>query len=201
MIDNNSYPIITKQDLNFAIDLSKNNEVVPPHKLDWYNDFFMKAWEKNGEIIETFEATDKKVIFIKRIKDYVESETKTKTSTKEIRETFLETLYDFGLVDKEKDPRSKSRDVYWPSSDNSKTSFIVESSFDESCVRSCLENHMERRFEYMFKHKKISVNDLVKNVVHTPLFEPKSTNGDSTISDDFKPIDDKRRLTAMSDDE
>lgn len=202
LIDGRTYPIITKKDLNFAIELSKNNEVVPPHKLDWHNDIFMKAWEKNGEIIEALDATDKKVIFVKRIKDYVESETKTKTSTKEIRETFLETLYDFGLIDKEKDPRAKSRDVYWPSSNNSKTSFIVESSFDELCVRSCLEKHIKRRFEYMYKHKKISVNDLIKNVVLTPIFEPKSTNGETTINDDSKQTNgDKRRLMAIDGDE
>ena len=114
------------------------------------------------------------VIFASQIKSYVEENTKAKTASKTITETYLNALYDYGLIDKAKDPRNITRYVYWPINEQkSKTSFIAIPPFNELCVSLCLDKYLKQRFEYSYKHKKIDVNDLIKNVIHPPNFVPK----------------------------
>jgi hypothetical protein len=177
LINGRSIPIICKPDLEFAVELTKDSEVVPPHKLDWFNNVFLPSWESSGEQITDFEATTKNVIYIEQIRKFTERKKLNKNSTKEIRETYLNTLYEFGLVEKAQDTRNKTRDVYWPTSENPKTSFISITSFDESCVRSCLEGHLNQRFGYEYKGQRISEDFLIRNVICASKIIPKNSNG------------------------
>jgi len=190
-INDRKVPIVTLEDLSFANRITQDADVLPPHKKIWYREVFLNAWKENSEEIDELKIS-KPVITGSRIKDYAEEKSKGKASVKATRETFLEPLYDHGYIDKTRDPRIHTRDVYWPVNENEKdkTSLIAITSFDASCVKSCLEKYLKRRFEYTFKNEKITEDELIQNVIGTPQNEPENHN-DETTFDDVSATDDK----------
>jgi len=128
-----------------------------------------------------------------QIKEFLKETGKGEFSTKEIRENYLEILYDFGFIDKAKDLRNKTRDIYWPTDENSsKSSFIVESSFNESCVRACMRKILKQRFSFEYKGQVLDQDQVIKYIINPneivvsiPDFELRITNDEMTINDDF----------------
>jgi len=200
-INDRKVPIVILEDLSFANSLSQDADVLPPHKKTWYGEIFLNAWKENSEEIEDLKIS-KPVLTGSRIKDYIEEKTRGKVNVKAIRETFLEPLYEHGYLDKTRDPRIYTRDVYWPVNENekNKTSLIVITSFNASGVKSCLEKYLQRRFEYTYQNEILSEEQLVQNVIRPPQIVPKNDNDETTFDDVSETNDVKQRLTTFDDD-
>lgn len=204
-------PIATLNDVKFVSELSLTGETLPPHKASWFNTVFLPAWKTKSEELNIPNEFPFPVITGNQIKEYCETEGKgPKTSTKMIRETYLETLYDFGLIEKNKDPRNKTRDVYWPITESYQSPSIAISSFDASCVNSCLDKYLKRRFRFEFMGMKIEQDKLVTEIVGSiPENKAILDNDETTIDDDLEneistteqtiTNDDERRQTTIND--
>jgi len=182
-------PIPTLTDLQWAIDMAKDVEFVPPHKMKWFRDVFRKAFtDKSQEVNFGSESSPllRDVITGNDIVNYMKKSQLGNQNVKQIRETFLKTLFDHGMIEKDQDPRNRSRDAYWPSEDssNSKSSLISISSFNESCVRSFIDKINLQRFSFGVKDNKITLDELVKIVIESPKIEPKIANDEMAVSDD-----------------
>ena len=184
-INQRKIPIVTLEDLTFATEISQESDSLPPHKRIWYREVFLTSWKKNSETIEDLKIS-KPVLTGTRIKDFIEDSSDAKANVKAIRETFLEPLYEHGYIDKTRDPRIHTRDVYWPVNENekTKTSLIAIASFDVSCVRACLEKYLKQRFAYAFQNKTITEDELIQNVIAMPDIVPKDGNGVTAFDDD-----------------
>ena len=200
VINGRKIPIITLKDLEWTNDLFRNSDSLPPHKKDWYDDVFKIAWDTYGG--NAIKGDDDKVITANQIKQYLEKEKQTKTSTKMIRENYLEALDEYGLIEKDFDPRNKTRYIYKPLNDDTtpKTSFIVIKSFDVSCVTSCLEKYTKQRFGYERDTQILNLTQTVnlimegkdgivtssKSVTPTPNSSHENTTNEVTNSDDLR---------------
>lgn len=169
LINGRKVPVITLDDLKWVNDVSQDGEIIPPYKLTWFKEVFMPCWQEKGKRIELFDATNGPVITGIDLKEYSEKNGKGSTSTKQIRETYLSNLYEFGIIDKAMDGRNRTRDVYWPTdstkNNGRKSSLINISSFNRECVELCLDKYLKRRFGFEIHGKEISQEEVVTYVL------------------------------------
>lgn len=199
LINGRKMPVITKGDIEWTIEIMKDASIIPPNKIQWFREIFIPGWKKCYQTVDFSRNQDssleRDVATSGDIVKYIQEQGKGKTTTKQIRETYLETLLDNGLIEKDTDPRNRSRDVYWPSEgygETIKSSLIATSSLDESCVSSCLEKYIKRRFSFEIEDKILSQEEIIpyilsKNVTQEAKIEPKNGSGEATNSGDFSP--------------
>jgi len=171
LIHNRKVIVITKADLTWTNKVMQDVDLIPPNKLKWFKEVFQKCYEDKKENVNfgtEANPIEKDVIIAKDIVHYYSENNLGKTTTKQIRENYLGTLFDHGIIEKDQDPRNKTRDAYWPSDKNyveDKSSLIDISSFDESCVKSCLDKYLKRRFSFEFDHKKFTQDEIVEHIL------------------------------------
>lgn len=203
----NSRKVVTaiKADLKWTNKVMRDVELIPPNKLKWFNEVFQKCYEAKKENVNfgsEANPMEKDVVIVRDIVEYYSENNLGKTTTKQIREIYVETLFDHGIIEKDQDPRNKTRDAYWPADRNytvANSSLIVMSSFDEACVKSCLDKYLKRRFSFEFDHKKFTQDEIVehilsewdivthiKNVISELKIIPKNNNGGMAINDENK---------------
>jgi hypothetical protein len=166
-------PIITKADVESILKMIKDGNTVPPNKITWFREVFILAFEKSGQMVDFSSnngVLERRVITGLQLVQHIEETGRGKTTTKQIRETYLETLFDNGMIEKEKDPRNKTRDVYWLPEGyekNTESSLVVISSLDESCVTLCLEKYLKQRFQFEMQGKTLSQHEIVPYLLST----------------------------------
>jgi len=193
VINGRIIPVVTKADVIWAFQLMKDYDIVPPNKMQWFREIFLPAWRKYGKIVEFgFGNTlERKVVIGNDIRTFQIEHNKKQMSVKQIRESYLETLIEHGIVEKEQDPSNKTRDTYWPTEgyEDSASSLIAISSLDESCVSIFKDKYLKGRFEFEFNNRILNDNEIIqyilsdKNVIDGAESEFKFTNGGTTIND------------------
>ena len=187
------FSIVTLSDIKFGLSLMKDNVNIPPNKLNWFRDIFYECWKEKG-IDVNFYGNTRKCIIGQDLKNFIAEKKLGNNTVKQIRETYLDTLFEHGLIEKESDPRNKTREVYWPVEDAEKlkdSSLIVTTSLDESCVNSFLDGYQLRRLTYKIFNKTISEEQLIqyilstKNVISYDDFVFKKDNDSMTINEEL----------------
>jgi len=208
LLNGKKIPVVTGKDLQWTIDIFQEGEIIPPNKLNWLNEVFKKAFAKKGQEVNFENDITRFVIRGKDLVDYCKDNNLGKFTTKQIRENYLENLFDHGYIEKDKDPNNRARDCYWidDNPNNGKSPLIAVSSFNKSCVNLFLEKYLKRRFSFEYKNEKISLEDFVKIVIDGLDFVPKKDNNDMTMNDDSIkqlpkiPNHNERRQTTINND-
>lgn len=198
VINGKKIPIVVLEDIKKANELTEDAESIPPYKIKWFNEIFLQAYTKKSTPItesdtqQTLQQALKEstkpdaVLRVRDIVDFV-NENGGKTNTRQIRETFLNPLEDFGYIEYKEDPDNKKQYVYWPvhtKIENSQTPINSYSPITPSRVKSFLEKIRIERFGLESNQEKINVDQLVtilfrdENSYQTPNFEPKKEKGE-----------------------
>ncbi len=192
IINGQSIPIVTKADVLWALSVMKDNSTIPPNKARWFDETFVPAFNKYAENVYFGSGIERKCIIGQHLKKFTEETTHATPSVKQLRETYLDTLFDHGIIEREKDPRNRTRDTYWPAEGyetKSKSSLIAVESLDRSCVELFIEKYFKRRFSFEFRGQKITQDDLVqiilsdKNVIQDPKTEFKTADDEMKINE------------------
>jgi hypothetical protein len=193
IIDDETIPFVIKADIVWALSIMKDNSSIPPNKMKWFEEVFVPSFNKYAETVHfPFSGIERKCIYGHQIKKHVEDVSNSSLTVKQMRETYLETLFDHGFIEKEKDPRNNTRDVYWPVEDHEtkpKSSFIAIESLDKSCVELFIEKYLQRRFSYEYRGQKITEDELIqiilsdKNVIQDPKTEFKTADDGMKINE------------------
>jgi len=197
-INNQKIPLVALSDIGWANKIFQDNETIPPYKIKWYNEKFYPAWKSfavpfkptiTQKTLEepTIEGQEKGVIRIKNIVEFVKNQG-GKTNARQVRETYLDILEEYGYVEKDIDPDNKTSYVFWPSkintNDNHQSPLISLSPFNASRLRSCLEKYRIERFTLMCNNKKYDTETIIpillcdQNSFRTPKIVRKNTEGD-----------------------
>jgi len=123
LMDKMKIPMITLDDLKWANTIMQDLETLPPNKMKWFKDVFLEAWKTKGmdtttekKIQETLDIpVEKFTVRIKDIVNYVKSKG-GKTNNRQVRQVYLDPLFEHGFVERFPDPDNKNRDVYHPTS-------------------------------------------------------------------------------------
>lgn len=194
LMNGRNIPVVTKADIESILQIIDDSSTIPPNKIRWFKEIFIACWKKCSETVDFGRnqdvPIDRSIITGNTLVNYTKEQGKGKLTTKQIRETYLDMLFENGIIEKDRDPRNMSRDVYWPTEgyNDTKTSLIATSSLDESCVKSCLEKYLKRRFNFELENKDLTQDEIIlyilstKNVTQNDEFEPKNDNDEATIS-------------------
>ena len=198
IIGKQKIPVVTLSDVSWAIETIKDQTDLPPNKIKWYNEVFLEAYKdldektecKDGKIITNTKA-DEKAMICNDIVVYLSKKGK-RVNAKQIRETYLEPLVDYGYIESDIDPNNRTRFVYKPSYvdlNNNKSPLNVVSSLNASCVKLCLDKYLQRRFIFEYNNKSYNQEEIiplllsVENVITTHNIEPKNTNDELEMND------------------
>lgn len=166
ILNDKKVPIVTMADIEFASSLYKDDTSIAPNKLEWFRETFLRSWEK-CEDVKIFRFT-KKCITGNEIVKYISETTQAKVTVKQIRETYLEPLIEHGIIDKDRDPRNMTRDVYWPAEGHeqfSNSSLIAITSLSETGVKSFLDEALEQRFSYEIHGEEIDQEKTIEYIL------------------------------------
>jgi hypothetical protein len=164
-------PIVTKADIMWTVELMREQTVIPPYKMKWFKKIFLPAWEINGDSVDFRQSGAsivRKVITGNEIVQYQFDITEERITVKQVRENYLETLFEHGIIEKEQDPRNKTRDVYWPAEgylENSHPSLIAISWIDDSCVNAFIEKVLKQRFSFEIHNNRISEDQVIQYIL------------------------------------
>jgi len=196
-IKNQWIPMCTFEDIKWTNEMSQDSESIQPYKLDWLKNTFLPAWKKKAIPIKndgssqktldnpTLEGEYKGVIRTHEIVDYVK-ENGGQTNTRQVREMYLNPLFEYGYIQKDQDPDNKKQEVFYPFKTDyeiSKTPINSYTPINASRLRSCLEKYRIERFDLVCNTKKYDIDSILpilldgKNSYQTPKSEPKSTIG------------------------
>ena len=175
VINDRKCPMVSLEDISWANEIMRDNDTLPPHKLRWFKDWFVPCYKENNN----------QPIRISDIAQYVQRHG-VKTTTRQIRQVYLDTLFEYGYVEKEQDHDNKSRDVYWTNFTNVstiKSPLDSISSLDIHCVKSFFDKYLEGNFRYELQNKPITKDEAISLVVSvsdsskTLNFETKNSTG------------------------
>jgi len=148
--DGQEYPISTRQDIEDACNLTKEQKEIQSYKIKFFNDHIRPAILEHGK---------EKSIISGNIQCLTVSELGDILSQKEIvidrqrlQETILKPLSDHGFLEKFRDPDNNSRDIYMIADTflekqaSIESTLIDTSTLDNSCVKSFVNKYLEQRF-------------------------------------------------------
>lgn len=198
LIQNQKIPIVNFKDIEWANTISQDVDGLPPYKLSWLKETFLPAWKKKATPFKgdvslqqtlaepIFEGDLKAVIRANEIVDYVKEDQGGNTTTRQVRETYLKPLFEYGYIQKDQDPDNKKQDVYYPFKTEyifSKTPINSYSPITPSGVKSCLEKYRIGRFDMMCNNRKYDMDSILpilfdgQNSYSPPEIESKPTIG------------------------
>lgn len=157
MIDGVYFPVVVKSDIKWANEIIESIEALPPNKITWFTQVF----------IPTFKEYNCQPITIAKLVEYVEKQG-GKTFTRQIRQVYLNPLFESGYIDMEMDLNQKTRNIYSPvSMDVSvfQSPFKSLSPFNASCVKSCLRKYVEGTFKSKSGTVVLTEDDFINLVV------------------------------------
>ena len=163
-------PFVTKADVRWAFSTIKEQNDLPPNKLNWFKDTFVPAWKNSAKqiIFNGEEIIERKCIIGQDLRLFIKEKTSANVSTKQIRENYLDILFEHGLIEKENDPRNRTREVYWPVEgydEKSESSLISFSSLNESCVNSFIEKYLKQRFSFELHGKILTQEEVIQYIL------------------------------------
>jgi len=196
--DGQEYPISTRQDIEDACNLTKEQKEIQSYKIKFFNDHIRPAILEHGK---------EKSIISGNIQCLTVSELGDILSQKEIvidrqrlQETILKPLSDHGFLEKFRDPDNNSRDIYMVADTflekqaSIESTLIDTSTLDDSCVKSFVNKYLEQRFNKGILEikdengNKITPNELVdilcEIVVQTPKNRHKIGSNEASMSNE-----------------
>jgi hypothetical protein len=172
---NTKYPITHQRDVSQATRLIIDNLGIPSHKIQAFNDVIKPAIEEHGREIFA-DGTELIALTATEILTHYKKQKEKNYSRKQLLETFLTPLSQYGFIEKTRDPENKTRDIFWiPERFENKDATIESTLFDtttldELRVRTFLDKYVTRRLkeeEYKFYNTDdeiLSVEELSKQV-------------------------------------
>lgn len=170
------YPITNLNDVQHAVKLIIENTSIPSHKIQTFNEVIKPSILEHGKEI-FIEGKKLSVLIASEIlEDYKEHKEKN-YNRQQLLETYLIPFYENGFLERTQDPNNKTRDIFWiperyQQKDATLESTLIDTStLNESCVRSCLEKYITRRYkkeEYQFYNTNdeiMSLEELSKQVI------------------------------------
>ncbi|WP_133936211.1 hypothetical protein [Candidatus Nitrosarchaeum limnium] len=169
------YVVTDLSDVQHAVRLIIENTGIPSHKIQAYNEVIKPSILKHGKEMSV-EGQNLVVQTVAQILEQYQEHRERTYSRQQLLETYLIPLVENGFLERTKDPTNKTRDIFWIPERYQQVDATTESTLidtktlDESCVRSCLEKYIIRRYEkeeYQFYNTNdeiISVEELCKQV-------------------------------------
>ena len=145
-------PISTRQDIEDACNLTKEQKEIQSYKIKYFNDHIKPAIQEDGK--EKSLVTGKtKCLTVSGIVDVLsQKEKKVTVDRQRLQETILKPLVEHGFLEQFPDDDNLSRYVYtianrFLEKDASVESTLIDTStLDTSCVKSFLGDYIEQRF-------------------------------------------------------
>jgi hypothetical protein len=151
IVDGNEIPITTREIIEEACSLIKEQREIQSYKIKFFNDHIKPAILHNGEVKDLITGQTK-CLSVSQIRNIINKKGITTTRQK-IQETFLKPLSDNGFLDFFKDPDNHSQYLYavtqgYLEKDATVESTLIDTSLlDVSCVNSFVKKYIEQRFE------------------------------------------------------
>ena len=156
-IGDDLYPVVIKSDIEKTVNIMKESTTIPTSKIQFFNDIIRPAIisiQDDEDYKADFVNNSKYVMTALELSDYVKSkEKKSNLDRKKILERYLEPLSEHGYLEVAKDPRNKSRNVYWiakpyeAKNAGFESTLIDISTLSDSGVRLYIEKYLECRFD------------------------------------------------------
>jgi len=182
--DGDKIPISTRQDIEDACNLTKEQKEIQAYKIKQFNDKIKPAIKEHGKEKELVTGTTK-CLTASELADFL-SKQGTPTDRQRLQESMLKPLAEHGLLEKFSDPDNKSRDVYTvaerflENDANVESTLVDTSTLDVSCVKSFVRKYLEQRFnsgelEIVDENgKNITPTELVDNLCKIDALTPKN---------------------------
>jgi len=150
VLDGEEFPISTRQDIEEAASLTKEQKEIQAYKIKYFNDYIKPAILNQGK--EKHLVTgDTKCLTASELADII-SQKKIPTDRQKLQESILKPLDEHGFLEKFIDPDNRSRNVYTVAERfltqeaSVESSLIDTSSLDVSCVELFVKENLEQRF-------------------------------------------------------
>jgi len=148
--DDEEFPISTRQDIEDACNLTKEQKEIQSYKIKFFNDHIRPSILNQGKGKSMVTGTIN-CLTVSELTDILSKKGIT-TDRQRLQETILKPLVEHGFLEKFPDPDNKSRDVYLVTDTFVEKEARIESTLidtsllDASCVDSFVENYIEQRF-------------------------------------------------------
>ncbi len=149
--DGQEFPVSTRQDIEEACSLTKEQKEIQSYKIKYFNDYIRPAILHHGKEKSLVTGTVL-CLTVSELTDVLSQKGIT-TDRQRLQETILKPLTEHGFLEKFPDPDNRSRDVYivtqtYVEKQASVESTLIDTSLlDESCVKSFVEKYVEQRFD------------------------------------------------------
>jgi hypothetical protein len=184
--DGDKIPISTRQDIEDACNLTKEQKEIQAYKIKYFNKHIKPAIKEHGKEKELVTGTTK-CLTVSEIVDVLSKKKKPITADRQrLQETILAPCVEHGFLEKVPDPDNKSRDVYTvaerflENDANVESTLVDTSTLDVSCVKSFVKKYLEQRFnsgelEILDENgKNITPTELVDNLCKIDAQTPKN---------------------------
>jgi len=148
--DGKEFSISTRQDVEDACSLTKEQKEIQSYKIKFFNDHIRPSILRHGKEQSLVSGTIL-CLTVSELADILSRKGIT-TDRQRLQETILKPLVEHGFLEKLPDPDNKSRDVYNVSDAFVERQADVESTLIDtsllnvSCVRAFVEKYLEQRF-------------------------------------------------------
>ena len=148
--DGEEFPISTRQDIEEAVSLTKEQKEIQAYKIKFFNDYIRPALLEQGKEKQLVTGSIR-CLTASGIIDVL-SHKGINQDRQRMQETFLKPLGEHGFLDYFLDEDNKSRYVYavaekYVSQDADVESTLIDTStLDDSCVKSFVNRYVEQRF-------------------------------------------------------
>jgi hypothetical protein len=198
VFDEQEYAVATRQDVEDACNLTKEQKEIQSYKIKFFNDYIRPVLIEHGKEKSTI-CGNICCLTVSEIVDSLAQKT-IQVDRQRLQETYLRQYVEHGFLEKFRDPDNNSRDVYTLSElylqkEASIESTLVDTSMlDVSCVESFVKKYIEQRFNqgeleiHDEKGNEISPKELVDSLCEidacTPQNRHKIDSDEASISID-----------------
>jgi len=150
--DGDTIPISTRQDIEDACNLTKEQKEIQAYKIKYFNKHIKPAIKEHGKEKELVTGTTK-CLTVSEFVDVLSKKKKPVIADRQrLQETILIPCVEHGFLEKFPDPDNKSRDVYTiterflDNDANVESTLIDTSTLDDACVKLFVKKYLEQRF-------------------------------------------------------
>jgi len=203
LIDGEEYPIAIKSDILCANKLTKDSLHIAANKIRYFNENIKPAINANGYQMTIGESTIK-CLSAREIAEWINENKKLSTDRQKLLESYLQPLADHGFLEEFVDPTNAKRHLFsvpkrFQEQDaTSESTFIDESTMDDSCVKSFIERYLFRRLskgniEFVDQNgNKITIDQLLDIIIQID-DKPSQNTNKNTIIDSSIGVDESKK--------
>lgn len=188
LVDESSeFPITTRSDIKIANQLTHEPHPLPLTKIQFFNDRIRPILLKHGKLTDNIFESDIKALTARDMSEHITAEFGIVIDRQKFVEIYLQPLIDHGFMESIPDPNQKTRFLYYlvPRYAREKatleSTFIDESTLDDSCVNIFKENWLSVDFTWKLIDKNgiqiepeekqlltlvVSVDDVASDIRH-----------------------------------